>query len=56
MKEMLQLDLSRALIEKQDLNVYKKELEILKKRFWSEEEDFTGWVQLPFSHDKNELK
>ena len=56
MKEMLKLDLSRALIEKQDLNVYKRELEILKRRLWSEEEDFTGWVQLPFSHDKNELK
>lgn len=56
MKEMLRLDLSHSMIEKQDLNVYKKELELLKKRLWSEKEDFTGWVQLPFSYDKNELK
>ncbi|MDD4564594.1 MAG: glucose-6-phosphate isomerase [Eubacteriales bacterium] len=56
MKEMLKLDLSRSLVETQDLNAFKEESETLKKKLWSEEEDFTGWVRLPFSYDKNELK
>jgi glucose-6-phosphate isomerase len=56
MEGMLKLDLSRSLVETQDLNAYKDELEALKKRLWSGKEDFTGWVQLPFSYDKSELK
>lgn len=56
MKEILKLDLSRALIEMQDLNAYNEELGQSKKKLWSDEEDFTGWVKLPFSYDKNELK
>ncbi len=56
MNETLKLDLSRSLIDSQTLNACKDGLEAGKKRLWSGKELFTGWVDLPLSYDKNELK
>ena len=56
MKEMLRLDLSRSQLEPRALDACKEELGILKKRLWSGEEAFTGWVRLPLAYDRNELK
>ncbi len=52
----LKLDLSRSLIEPQDVTDFEAGLETAKKRLWSGKEPFTGWVNLPFAYDKNELK
>lgn len=51
----LNLDLSRALVEPQAITAREAELERAKKRLWSGEELFTGWVKLPFDYDRNEL-
>ena len=56
MKEALNLDLSRALVEAQEMTAWEKGLEDGKKRLWSGKEAFTGWVSLPFDYDRNELK
>ncbi len=56
MNETLKLDLSRSLIDSQTLNACKDGLEAAKQRLGSGKELFTGWVDLPLSYDKNELK
>ncbi len=56
MCKTIKLDLSRSQIISQDLNAFSEELAALKKKLWSGEEDFTGWVKLPYEYDKNELK
>lgn len=56
MSELLKLDLSRSLIEPQIIAACEEGLETAKKRLWSGKEPFTGWVNLPFACDKNELK
>ncbi|MDD2190287.1 MAG: glucose-6-phosphate isomerase [Eubacteriales bacterium] len=56
MSKTIKLDLSRSQIISQDLNAFSEELAALKKKLWSGEEDFTGWVKLPYEYNKNELK
>lgn len=55
MSMKLNLDLSRALVEPQAVAAREAELERAKKKLWSGEEPFTGWVRLPFDYDRNEL-
>lgn len=56
MKETLKLDLTRSLVEPQNITACDAELENAKNKLWSGKELFTGWVNLPFAYDKKELK
>jgi len=56
MCETLKLDLSRSLVEPQIIAACEAELEQAKEKLWSGDEPFTGWVGLPFSYDRNELR
>ena len=56
MRETIKLDLSRSQIEPQMISACEEGLGEAKKRLWSGKEPYTGWVTLPFSYDRNELK
>lgn len=56
MSETIKLDLSRSLVLAGESAQWETGLETGKKRLWSGEEAFTGWVKLPFDYDRNELK
>lgn len=56
MKKNLNLDLSRSLVESREIAACEAGLETARKRLWSGSEPFTGWVGLPFTYDKKELK
>ncbi|MDF2657047.1 MAG: glucose-6-phosphate isomerase [Bacillota bacterium] len=55
MREMIKLDLSRSLVEAQELQTAAPGLLEAKTKLWSENEPFTGWVKLPFQYDRAEL-
>jgi len=55
MKEAIKLDLSRSLVDSQEMALWEKGLEDGRNRLWSGKEAFTGWVELPFDYDRNEL-
>lgn len=56
MREMIQLDLSRSLVDAQELQAAAAGLEDAKSKLWSGKEPFTGWVKLPFDYDRKELE
>ncbi len=56
MHKNLNLDLSRSLVEAREIAACEAGLETAKKRLWSGNEPFTGWVSLPFTYDRKELK
>lgn len=56
MREMIKLDLSRSLIDPQDLLAASQGILDVKSKLWSGTEPFTGWVSLPFNYDKKELE
>ncbi len=56
MSKLLKLDLSRSLVEPEAIAAYEAGLENAKRKLWSGKEPFTGWVNLPFDYDRNELR
>lgn len=56
MSKMLKLDLSRSLVEPEAIAACEAGLENAKRKLWSGKEPFTGWVNLPFDYDRNELR
>ena len=56
MNKYLSMDLSRSLVETQEIAACEAGLEEAKKRLWSGNESFTGWVGLPFTYDRKELE
>lgn len=51
----MKIDLSRALLNEKELNLYKEALAKAESRIQSGKEDFTGWVKLPFNYDRSEM-
>jgi hypothetical protein len=56
MNKNLNLDLSCSLVEAREIDAYEAGLETAKKRLLAGNEPFTGWVGLPFTYDRKELK
>lgn len=51
----MKIDLSRALLNEQELNLYAEELAKAEGLLQSGKEAFTGWVKLPYNYDRNEI-
>jgi glucose-6-phosphate isomerase len=51
----MKIDLSRALLNEKELNLYNEALGKAEQKLQSGKEAFTGWVKLPYNYDRNEI-